>query len=526
MISEQPTQPIKPFRKEKVRQKRRMGCGCVMKLLVGGVLTLALLIFTGVAVTAALAYSSYSAEIEEGIAALESARDRETFETTIITDRKGRVLWEIFGEGKRTPVSLESIPQHLIDATVATEDDTFYDNTGLDIPSLAAALIANMRNPNDRPKGASTITQQLVRHIVFDYEERTAISYDRKTKEIILSWIMAQKFSKDEILEMYLNEIYFGNLAYGVEAASQTYFNKTAAQLTLAEAALLAGLPQSPIELDPLQNLEGAKERQGLVLNLMASEGYISRAEVQAAYAEPLAFAPQKVSLQAPHFAVYVRRILEEQYGPEVVANGGLRVKTTLDLDYQRLAEQLAREHIDKIGPEHNMTNAALVAIKPSTGEILAMLGSLDYRDDYIDGNVNVTLTGQQPGSAIKPLTYAAALSPQDSGEPRWTAGDILWDVPVDYEQLDGSSYSPINYDDRFHGPVRLRDALANSYNVPAVLLLEDIGIPRLLDTARLLGISTWQEDSSRYGLSLTLGGGDVTPLELTGVYSVFANGG
>jgi len=514
MYSEQPTRPIKPAARIETRRSRRGGCGCVGRLLVGGI-------------TATLVYSNLSAEIEKGIVALESARDRETFETTVIMDRDGRVLWEIFGEGKRTRVPLDSVPQHLIEAIVATEDDTFYENTGLDFPSLAAALIANLRNPNDRPQGASTITQQLVRHIVFDYEERAAVSYDRKTKEIILAWVMARQYTKDEILEMYLNEIYFGNLAYGVEAAAQTYFGKSATDLSLAEASLLTGIPQSPIELDPLQNLDGAKQRQWLVLNLMASEGFIDRIEAQDAFHETLEFVPQEVSLKAPHFAVYVRRILEEQYGPDVVANGGLRVTTTLDLDYQRLAERLAREHIDQVGPEHNMTNAALVAMKPGTGEILAMLGSLDYQDDDIDGNVNVAITGQQPGSAIKPLTYATALSPQqDGGEPLWTAADLLWDVPVDYDQYDGSSYSPVNYDRRFHGPVRLRDALANSYNVPAILLLQDIGVPKLLETARQLGVSSWNEDSSQYGLSLTLGGGDVTPLELTGIYSTFANGG
>ncbi len=527
MISEQPTRPVKPISGKTTRRGCRPGCGCAARLFLGSLLLLALLIFTGIVVTGTLVYSRLSAEIEEGIVALESARERETFETTIITDRNGRVLWEIFGEGKRTRIPLDRIPQHLIDAVVATEDDTFYENTGLDIPSLVAAIIANVQNPGGRPRGASTITQQLVRHIVFDYEERTAVSYDRKTKEVILAWVMAKKYSKDEILEMYLNEIYFGNLAYGVEAASQTYFGKSATELNLGEASLLSGIPQSPIDLDPLQNIEGAKDRQWIVLNLMVSEGYIDRQQAQAAYLDPLEFAPQEVSLEAPHFAVYVRRILEDQYGPDVVANGGLRVTTTLDLDYQRLADLLARQHIDQVGPDHNMTNAALVAIKPGTGEILAMLGSLDYRDDDIDGNVNVALSGQQPGSAIKPLTYAAALSPQhDGGEPLWTAADLLWDVPVDYEQYDDSTYSPVNYDRRFHGPVRLREALANSYNVPAILLLQDIGVPVLVERARQLGITTWQDDSSRYGLSLTLGGGDVTPLELTGAYSVFANGG
>jgi penicillin-binding protein 1C len=472
-------------------------------------------------------YTGLSAEIEDGIAALDSVGSRETFETTRIKDRNGQLLWEIFGEGKRTQVPLENIPQDLINATIATEDDTFYENIGLDAPSLVAALIANLRNPADRPQGGSTITQQLVRHIAFDYEERTSISYSRKTKEAILAWLMNKRYSKDEILELYLNEIYYGNLAYGVEAAAQTYFGKPSSDLSLAEASLLAALPQSPIELDPLNNYDAAKQRQWLVLNVMVREGYINQREAEAAYLEPLNFIPQEVSLKAPHFSVYVRQILEEQFGPDVVANGGLQVTTTLDMGYQRLAEFLARQHVSRVGPEHNLTNASLLAIKPGTGEILAMLGSLDYRDEGIDGNVNVALSAQQPGSAIKPLTYAAAFSPTPDGAgPAWTAADILWDVPVDYSQFDGTTYSPVNYDNRFHGPVRVRDALANSYNVPAVLLLQDIGVERLVEVAGRMGISSFQADPGRYGLSLTLGGGEVTPLELTGAYATLANGG
>jgi membrane peptidoglycan carboxypeptidase len=527
MYSDQPTRPVAYRYHRPDDQKGRRGCGCLSRLLFGGIILLALIIFTGTIIAGTLVYVNLSAEIEEGITALDDARNRETFETTRINDREGRLLWEVFGEGKRTQVNLDQVPQDLINATIATEDDTFYENTGLDAPSLIAALIANLRNPDERPQGGSSITQQLVRHIVFDYQERSAVSYDRKTKEIILAWIMNRKFAKDEILEMYLNEIYYGNLAYGAEAAAQTYFGKPVSELNLAESSLLAGLPQSPVELDPLQNLEKAKQRQWLVLNLMVSEGFIGQADAETAYLAPLTFAPQEVSLEAPHFAVYVRQLLEEQFGPEVVANGGLQVTTTLDLDYQRLAELLATQHVDEVGPGHNLTNASLVALKPGTGEILAMLGSLEYRDETIDGNVNIALSGQQPGSAIKPLTYAAAMSPQpESTVPAWTAADLLWDVPVDYEQFDGTVYSPVNYDRSFHGPVRLRDALANSYNIPAILALQDIGIPHLMELADRMGIESWQQDPGRYGLSLTLGGGEVTPLELTSAYAVFANGG
>lgn len=491
------------------------------------ILLLACLVFGGAAVAGTLVYANLSREIESGVAKLDAARERETFETTRLFDRNGELLWEFFGEGKRTAIPLSQMPQSLLYATISVEDDTFYQNTGLNIPALVAALVANYRNPDVRPVGGSTITQQIVRHIAFDYEERTAVSYNRKAKEIILAWIMDQKYSKDEILEMYLNEIYYGNLAYGVEAAAQTYFGKSAGELGLGEATLLAGLPQSPVELDPYSNLDGAKMRQWLVLNLMVGDGVITQEQAEAIYQEPLEFAPQQVSLKAPHFAVYVRQLLEAEYGAEAVANGGLQVTTTLDLRYQRLAEQLARQHVDAVGPEHNLTNAALVALKPASGEILAMLGSVDYYDDAIDGRVNVTLSPQQPGSAIKPLTYAAALTPPpDGGEPAWTAADILWDVAVEYPQFDGSAYAPVNYDGRFRGPVRLRSALANSYNIPAVLLLQDLGVPRFLEFARQMGIASWTGDSSQYGLALTLGGGEVTPLELTSAYGIFANGG
>ncbi|MCA9998875.1 MAG: transglycosylase domain-containing protein, partial [Anaerolineales bacterium] len=506
---------------------RRRGCGvCLARAFVGILIIIIFMVFAGVVIIGGVIYVNWTQELEVGIARLNEARTRETFETTRILDRNGEVLWEIFGEGNRTRIPLSQMPPDLIRATIAVEDDTFYDNIGLDAPSLIAALIANLRDPNGRPVGASTITQQLVRHIAFDYDERTAVSYNRKAKEIVLAWMMTRNFTKDEILELYLNEIYYGNLAYGIEAAAQTYFDKPAAELTIAEATMLAALPQSPVELDPLTNLEGAKERQWLVLNLMASEGYLDRTQVETIYQQTLTFAPQEVSLVAPHFAVYVRQLLEAQFGAEFVANGGLQVTTTLDLNYQRLAEQLARQHVTAVGPEHNLNNAALVAMKPGSGEILAMLGSVDYRDEAIDGHVNVTLTPQQPGSAIKPLTYAAALLPNAEGEVNWTAADILWDVEVEYPQLDGSRYAPLNYDRRFHGPVRLRQALANSYNIPAVLLLQDIGVPAFLEFAQRMGISSWQSDASQYGLSLALGGGEVTPLELTTAYATFANGG
>ena len=518
--------PLTPTGRQKRQSKRRKrSClGRVAMLLILGLLASVLTIGT---VAGTLVYADWSSELNDGIATLETARDRETFQTTQILDRNGYLLWEIFGEGKRTNISLAEIPLEMQWATIAVEDDTFYTNNGLDAPSLLAALIANLRNRGERPIGASTITQQLVRHLAFDYEERTAVSYDRKSKEIVLAWTMTREYSKDEILNMYLNEIYYGNLAYGVEAAAQTYFGITASELTLGQSALLAAIPQNPVDLDPFVNFEAAQERQWLVLNLMVEEGFITTEDAENAYLEPIEFVAQEVSLEAPHFAVYVRQQLDAEFGPELVANGGLRVTTTLDMNFQRLAEALARQHIANIDTSHNLTNASLVALKPGTGEILAMLGSIDYRNEAIDGHVNIALSQQQPGSAIKPITYAAALASQsDDGSPAWTAADILWDVEVTYPQFNGERYTPVNYDGRYHGPVRLRAALANSYNIPAVLLLQDIGLPAFLNLAGQMGINSFGNDPGRYGLAITLGGAEVTPLELTSAYAVFANGG
>lgn len=537
MSDDQPTKPNPPVQmpaqpEPQIQyvyiEKPRKGCvgGCLGRTLILGILLLAFIIFGGIAAAGAIVYNNLSKDIEEGIAKLDAVDERELFETTQIFDRNGELLWEIFGEGNRTNIPIADMPVHLVMATVSVEDDTFYENRGLDYPAIIAALWANVQNPDGRPAGASTITQQIVRHIVFDYDERTAVSYNRKAKEIVLAWIMTQKFTKDEIMELYLNEIYYGNLAYGIEAAAQTYFNKSAADLTLGEATLLTGLPQSPVELDPIKNFEAARERQWLVLSLMYSEGYITQAEAEAAYLEPLDFAVQEVSLVAPHFSVYVREQLEAMYGADAVANGGLRVTTTLDLNYQRLAEGLTQQHVNAIAPEHNLNNAALVSMKPGTGEILAMVGSVDYYNEAIDGHVNVVTSLQQPGSSIKPLTYAAAMEPNAEGESLWTPADVLWDVEVEYGQANGAVYSPVNYDGRFHGPVRFRQALASSFNIPAVLLLQDIGVPAYIDFAEKMGISTWTADSSNYGLSITLGGAEVTPLDMATAYSVFANDG
>jgi penicillin-binding protein 1C len=508
------------------RTERQAAGGCLRTLRTGclGLLALLFLMIAGGALVALIAYGSLARELDDDLARLTAYDQNQSFQTTQILDRNGVLLYEIFDEGKRTRIPLKDIPPDLINATVATEDRTFWENPGVDPSAIAGFVVRNLL-AGEIVGGGSTITQQLVRHVAFSYEERTEQTLRRKVKEALLAVVLTRMKSKEEILELYLNEINYGNLAYGVEAASQTYFGKHARDLTRAEATMLAGMPQLPSVLDPYNPNPVAQnalaERRAIVLDLMVKHGYLTRAEADATLAEELHWAPPpEGSLIAPHFVVYVRQLLEALHGPELVARGGLRVYTTLDVRYQTLAEQLARDQVARIGGEHHLTNMALVALKPGTGEILAMLGSVDYADEAIQGRVNVALSERQPGSAIKPLTYALAF------EQGLTPADVLWDVETRFPQFDGSAYVPVNYDRTYHGPVRARDALANSYNVPAVLVLQRAGVPNLIAFAHRLGIGGLQRDASDYGLSLTLGGGEVTLLDLAGAYGVFANGG
>lgn len=445
-------------------------------------------------------------------------------------DRNAELLFELETAEKRRWLDYEEIPTVVIDATIAVEDDTFWQNPGFDAPSIVAALVKNMRSEGGRPVGASTITQQLVRHIAFSYEERVNVNYERKFREVFLAFILTQQRSKRDILTMYLNEIYYGNLAYGIEAAAQTYFGKAAADLTMGEAAFLAGLPQSPVELDPYRNLEAAKARQRLVLELMVDEGFATEVDALVAQGATLRLQPLlpettegrslRETLRAPHFVLYVQRLLEERYGADALARGGWQITTSLDLNIQNMAQQALRDQVVARAVRHDVNNGAAVVLKPSNGEILAMVGSLDYFNEAIDGQVNVALSPRQPGSSIKPITYAAAL------EQGWTTGDVLWDVPIKVVGGDGESFVPTNYDGRFHGPILLRDALANSYNIPPIQLIRDIGVGPMISTARKMGVESLDETPGYYGLALTLGGGEVTLLELSHAYATLANMG
>ena len=446
-------------------------------------------------------------------------------QSTKIYDRNGELLFEVFdpNAGKRTVVPISKIPLVLKQATIATEDSSFYTNPGLDARGIARAVYYFIRYGKPVAGGGSTITQQLVRNTLITPEP----TLDRKIREAMLAVEVTRLYSKDQILEYYLNAIPYGNLAYGIEAASETYFNKRAEDLNLAEASLLAGLPQAPAWWDPCANPDAALTRQRVVLDLMVEANYLTRDQANAAAVETARAikadtfdqrCDQGIGMQAPHFVVYVRQLLEEQYGPEVVYKGGLQVTTTLDLKLQKIAEDEAHKQIDAL-KDKNVTNASLIALDPQTGEILAMLGSVDFFDKKIDGQVNVAVRLRQPGSSIKPLNYVTAL------QKGWTPATIITDIKTEFLIQGQPPYVPENYDQREHGLVSVRTALASSFNIPAVKTLQFVTVPGMVDTARKLGITTFQ-DPKNYGLSLTLGGGDVKLLELTGAYAVFANGG
>ncbi len=440
------------------------------------------------------------------------------FVSTKIYDREGGLLYELFDPqwGRRTKVPLDRISPYVIQATIATEDRYFYQHPGFDPIGIARAIWYAI-NEQEVVSGASTITQQVARNVLLSPVERSQRTLSRKIREAILAAELTRRYPKDTILEIYLNEIFYGNLAYGIEAAAETYFGKSADQLTLAEAALLAGLPQAPALHDPYAHPDAAKKRQAVVLDLMVEAGYITPAQAEAAKAEELEYIPQRFPIRAPHFVMYVRQLLEEKYGADALYKGGLRIVTTLDPDLQAIAERVAEEHVQTLADKH-VTNAALVALKPDTGEVLAMLGSVDFFDEEIDGQVNVALRLRQPGSSIKPVTYVAAF------EKGWTPATLIWDVPTEFPDGANPPYKPTNYDDVFHGPVLLRTALGSSYNVPAVKALQFVGLPDMLALAHRLGIASLNRPD--YGLSLTLGGGDVTLFEMVGAYAVFANGG
>ncbi len=481
------------------------------------VLGLMALLFLGFAAGAAAAAFSYYAN---SLPSPERVIQRESFKSAMIYDRNGTLLYEAWdpNAGRRTVVPLKDMSPYLIDAALATEDPNFYENPGFDVRSIIRAAYQNLLSKQVM-SGSSTITMQLIRQTVLDPEERYAQTYTRKIKEAIMAYQISQTYSKDQILQMYLNEIYYGNNSYGVEAAAKGYFGKSAKDLTLAEAAMLAGLPSSPVNLDPLTNPRGAKQRQEVVLDLMVRHGYATPTEAWNAKRERLNFAPQETEVKAPHFVWYVREQLERRFGREKLYSGGLRVYTSLDLNLQDKAQQVVNERLEQI-KDHNVTDAAVVAMDPKTAEILVMLGSADYYNADIDGQVNMALSPRQPGSALKPFTYLLAFS------KGMAPASVVVDEPKSFPQGPGQpEWRPKNHDNRFLGPISLRRALAGSRNIPAVLMLQRVGVPTLIELLHQAGI-TDLDDPAAQGLSITLGGGEVKLLDLVYAYSSLANYG
>ncbi len=456
----------------------------------------------------------------------EKFAERQFAQSTKIYDRSGQVLlYEMYGEEKRTVVPLEIIPERLKQAIIAVEDANFYNHFGLDIRAMFRALMADLKLWSPA-QGASTIPQQLIRSSFLTREK----TIKRKIREIILSLELSRRYSKKEILEWYLNQVPFGSNAYGAEAAAQTFFSKPVQDISLAEAALLASLIQKPSYLSPYgQHQAELFARKDYVLDRMAGEHYISKEQAEEAKAEELKFAKILQPIKAPHFVMYVRGLLINKYGEDFLKEKGFRVFTSLDWELQELAEEVIREGAEA-NEDDNAFNAALVAIDPKKGEILAMVGSKNWFSEesepsgctpglncLFDPKINVALQPRQPGSAFKPFAYTRAF------QKGYTPDTILWDVKTNFGVEGAEPYTPENYDGKFRGPLTIRQALAQSINVPSVKVLYLAGIAETINLARTLGITTLEQAPSSYGLSLVLGGGSVKLIDMVSAYGVFA---
>jgi len=437
-------------------------------------------------------------------------------QSTKIYARDGTtLLYEVHGEAKRTLIQLTDIPDFAKQATIAVEDKNFYKNPGVDWKGILRSIFVDVLT-GTKAQGGSTITQQFVRNAILTREK----TITRKIKEIVLSIEIGQKYSKDEILKLYLNEIPYGKNAYGIEAASQTYFGKHAKDLTLPEAAYLAALPQAPTFYNPDgPNRDKLNERKNLILNLMAEQGYISAKQRDDAKAVKVSFNKTKDAILAPHFVMYVENLMAEKYGEKTLETGGLNIITTLDWNLQQIAEKAVTDGVARNEKFNKATNAGLVAIDPKNGQILAMVGSRDYFDDSKDGQVNVTLSDLQPGSSIKPYIYATAF------KQGMSPATMLMDVRTNFGTFGGKDYEPSNYDGQDHGIVNIRKAMAGSLNVPAVKTLALVGVQNAIDTAKDMGITS-DISSDKCGLSLVLGGCEIKLIDHVAAMGVFANGG
>ncbi|MDA2922139.1 PBP1A family penicillin-binding protein, partial [Patescibacteria group bacterium AH-259-L07] len=441
--------------------------------------------------------------------------------TKIYARDEKTLLYEIFSEQRRTVVDLKKIPQHLVYATIVSEDKDFFTHPGFDISGIVRAILVDIIR-GGKVQGGSTLTQQFIKNAFLTPKK----TYTRKIKELLMAYQVEKKFSKTEILQMYFNEIPYGSNAYGAEAASQIYFSKSVRDLTLDETALLAALPKAPTYYSPYgQHTEELVSRQHFILDVMTEEGYITSSQaMQAKSINTLEkITTRRENIRAPHFVFYVRELLTEKYGNRLVEQGGLKVITTLDFDKQTIAEQSIEKHAERNEEIFDATNAALVAIDVGTGQILAMVGSKDFFNEEIDGQVNVVIRERQPGSSFKPIVYATAF------EKGYTPNTIIFDVETIFgpktPEPDAQDYIPQNYDEKFRGPVTMRKALAGSLNVPGVKTMYLAGVNNALNTAERMGYTTLA-DKKRYGLSLVLGGGEIKLLEHVAAFAIFAREG
>jgi len=469
-------------------------------------------LFAFIVVLATVTFISISTYIYfvQDLASKEVIMDRNDSGLTLL-DRNDRHFFIFYKAKHKVFIPLSEIPIHTQHAVIAVEDKDFYTHPGFSIKAIIRSLILNIEK-KDIVYGGSTITQQLVKNALLTSDK----SFFRKYQEVILAEEIERRYTKNEILEMYLNSVYFGEGAFGIEEASQTYFGKKAKNLTLGESSLLTGLLPSPSKLSPLNgNKNLAKLKQSYVLKEMLDAKYISEKEYLLAEMEKLTFKPTNdINYKAPHFALMVRDILIEKFGEERISRSGFKVKTTIDMNWQEYAENSVRDQVEKL-KNSNVTNGAAVVIDPKTGEIKAMVGSIDWYNNNF-GKVNMVTTPRQTGSAFKPIVYAAGFEKQII-----TPSTVLKDQPTTF----GKDYSPQNYDRKFRGNVTARRALANSLNVPSVEVLSKVGVDKAIDMGKRLGITTLK-DPSQYGLSLVLGTAEVKLLDLTSAYSVFANNG